>query len=1258
MNKHHNTFVSQKKGLLVLIAFFFSATQLWAQSKGIPDGYYSSADGLSGSQLKTALYNIIKGHTSVSYDALWTYFQTTDKKANGKVWDMYSDGAGYEFTFGTQQCGNYSGEGDCYNREHSFPKSWFNDATPMYTDMFHLYPTDGYVNGRRSNYPFGEVGSPTWTALNGSKLGPSSFPGYSGIVFEPIDEYKGDFARAYFYMVTRYENVITNWPGCDMLDGTSYPAFTEWAKTMLIEWSIADPTSQKELDRNEAVYGIQHNRNPFIDHPEYVSQVWGGNAPSVFSTITLTPLIPSSTDPVNVSADITDADGISTATLQWGTSSTAFDHDITMNLISGNQYASAAAIPSQSDGITVIFRIVVVDQLTVSSNSATQSYTIGGGSSGSPVTIFEDNFEDGTLNKWNAVSVSGSQVWVIDATHGVSSSNCAKISGYETASHANEDWLISPAIDLNGITDASLSFYSACNYTGNDLEVTYSTNYSGSGDPNLSTWTSFTGLTLSTGSWSWTSSGTIDLTSLQGSTIYIGFKYTSTDTESKTWELDEVSVTGTSSTIDNTAPVLTYSPVNQSTGVAISSPIIISSNELLKTNTGGTIDPTYLESIITFKTPDAVGTDVPFTASINANSDQITITPQALLQYATTYYLGVMANSLEDEAGNEIQTVQSITFSTLPEADVTVPVLTFNPVNQSTGVAISSPIIISSNELLKTNTGGTIDPTYLESIITFKTPDAVGTDVPFSASINANSDQITITPQALLQYATTYYLDVTANSLEDEAGNSVSTENKISFTTQPQPDTDEPQYLYAALSSTFDTITLYFNEPIINNLVDAGALKQRVLFSSDGTTFNPLSADDLVELSDEKLIVKFLVKLENPFNKIKVQAETLKDTAGNALMTEIITETLDATGSDTQAPHFISGYPTANSIESNGFTMLVKLNEPGRIYYKLQLKSQSAPSVNQVKTSDTLDIPVAGTEYSHVFSGLLDNTNYAVFLLPEDDNFNPNAALFLSKILATTLGVAPSILIQPQDLMTCAGEPGTLSIKAQGTEPLVYSWKRNGVALDNTQNDTLFFEAINSLNEGTYTCQVSNEFGTITSNQVTLTSIALVNAGTDGSISVMDTLTKLDLFSVLGGEYDSGGKWEDLNQSLSLTGNLMNPQSAGSGVFTFRYLVESECNSDSADVIVTVEHYLSVPETRDFSLTIFPNPGNGIVEVLVPDAAEGILQVISTEGRAIVHQKIHKGQARITLDLSSFNKGLYLIRILGEKNWESSYVYH
>lgn len=239
----------------------------------VPAGYYSAARGKSGEELKTALFSIISDHVQRTYKDLWTDFRATDMRPDGKVWDMYSGTTDY--TFGEDQAGNYKKEGDVYNREHSFPKSWFNDEYPMYTDLFHLVPTDGYVNGMRGNLPFGETDSPTYTSSGGfSKLGPSSVAGYDGKVFEPNDEYKGDFARIYFYMVTAYEDRVASW-NSPMLDGNAYPAYSDWALSMLLRWAQDDPVSQKEIDRNNAVFGIQQNRNPYVDFPGLEQYVWG-----------------------------------------------------------------------------------------------------------------------------------------------------------------------------------------------------------------------------------------------------------------------------------------------------------------------------------------------------------------------------------------------------------------------------------------------------------------------------------------------------------------------------------------------------------------------------------------------------------------------------------------------------------------------------------------------------------------------------------------------------------------------------------------------------------------------------------------------------------------------------------------------------------------------------------------------------------------------------------------------------------------------
>lgn len=240
----------------------------------IPAGYYDDAVGKSGEDLQKSLSTILNDANDVGYNGLWNLYKTTDRRSDGKVWDMYSDITNY--TFGTDQCGSYGSEGDCYNREHSVPKSWFSEQSPMKSDVWHVYPTDGKINGMRSNNPFGEVGSGASSSKNGfSKWGKCKTPGYSHTVFEPNDEYKGDFARTYFYFATRYKGVATSGYGAEVFS-SAYPYITKWQLDMLLRWHEQDPVSQKELDRNEAVYeSRQGNRNPFIDYPELVDLIFG-----------------------------------------------------------------------------------------------------------------------------------------------------------------------------------------------------------------------------------------------------------------------------------------------------------------------------------------------------------------------------------------------------------------------------------------------------------------------------------------------------------------------------------------------------------------------------------------------------------------------------------------------------------------------------------------------------------------------------------------------------------------------------------------------------------------------------------------------------------------------------------------------------------------------------------------------------------------------------------------------------------------------
>lgn len=241
-----------------------------------PTGYYNNAEGLTGDVLLQALHNIIKDHTTV--DAYDIFYLTDSRPDNGKVWDIYSDNpngqTAYYYTFGEDKCGNYDSEGDCYNREHTWPQSWVNDQSIPTSDLHTIFPTDGWVNGQRSNLPYGEVNNATYTSSNGSKKGQNTTQGYQGTVFEPIDEYKGDLARTYFYVSVRYYSEDSGWDSNDMVNKS---VLKEWALRMMKEWHENDPVSQKEIDRNNEVYDLQGNRNPFIDNPEYFDAIWDPN---------------------------------------------------------------------------------------------------------------------------------------------------------------------------------------------------------------------------------------------------------------------------------------------------------------------------------------------------------------------------------------------------------------------------------------------------------------------------------------------------------------------------------------------------------------------------------------------------------------------------------------------------------------------------------------------------------------------------------------------------------------------------------------------------------------------------------------------------------------------------------------------------------------------------------------------------------------------------------------------------------------------
>ena len=254
----------------------------------VPEGYYQAVDGKKGADnILNALNTCIsKNYNEISYKGLEPHYLKTDFYAD-TLWDMYST---CRFVYEDANRPQ-SAVCDGWNKEHVCCQSWLGSG-PMVSDMFNVYPTDARINNLRSNFPYGQVSSfdgfskdPNHHGLG--KLGPSVAG--IGTVYQPDDRYKGDFARTFFYMVARYRNNILNSGNGSQMFTSNPTNLTTYSLAFLLEWHRDDPVSQKEIDRNQGVYGEQNNRNPFIDYPELVEYIWGDK---VGQTVDLSKMVP------------------------------------------------------------------------------------------------------------------------------------------------------------------------------------------------------------------------------------------------------------------------------------------------------------------------------------------------------------------------------------------------------------------------------------------------------------------------------------------------------------------------------------------------------------------------------------------------------------------------------------------------------------------------------------------------------------------------------------------------------------------------------------------------------------------------------------------------------------------------------------------------------------------------------------------------------------------------------------------------------
>ena len=485
--------------LLLLLAAIVGMTAAAA----VPSGYYNNANNKSDQALMAALHSIIDGHTKRSYQQLWSDFKSTD--CNGTtIIDRYST---TQYTYSSDQCGNYSGVGDCYNREHSIPNSWWggSDTDTAYTDLHHMFPVDGWVNNERGNHPFGNCAN--GVAKGTGKLGTCTFSGYNGTVFEVADEYKGDFARVYFYFATRYMTRMSNYTsgtGNVVFTASTYLGLTNWAINQLLEWHRNDPVSTLETRRNDAVYGIQKNRNPFVDYPELVEYIWGNKKGSVWNPSGApSPTLTSPANGSTVDVGTHTGEGVSkTITVKGANLTKALTISVSGNGFSVIPTSITAANANNGTSVTVTYNGTqsnATGTLTISSTEVnatvnlTAAYQGGGGQTEDEEVVetwegcstggYWTQEVQGAAFKWD---FNNAGLYARENDHWNGSLGCCFGKNTNSSITMNEDV-------HNGAS--KITFYAA--KYGSDANATLQVQYSTNGG---STWTTLTTCTLN-GTW-------------------------------------------------------------------------------------------------------------------------------------------------------------------------------------------------------------------------------------------------------------------------------------------------------------------------------------------------------------------------------------------------------------------------------------------------------------------------------------------------------------------------------------------------------------------------------------------------------------------------------------------------------------------------------------------------------------------------------------------------------------------------------------
>jgi len=539
--------------LIKKIILFVYIICLIPLSGQIPEAYYDGAQGKSGMFLKEALYNIIKEHQEYPYTSYntdtWDILKQADMDtANPANVILLYTGIAVD---GDQEWN----EGEGWSREHVWAKShgYFGTSQGAGTDTHNLRPCDPSVNTARSNKDFDNGGS--YYIFQDSITTDNK---YTKDTWEPRDAVKGDVARTMFYMAVRYEGRIDDELDLELVDivPTEGPLFGKLST--LIDWHHQDPVDTLERRRNDIIYGYQNNRNPFIDHPEYADSIWADGKNPVIIKVDHYPSEPMASEEVRVEVKLIDPQGIADVKLNWKYNDILPPPPVKMEKEEDYYFTT---IPAQAAGDSVYYQITAKDNQGNMVTSIEYGYFVK--EAFVEKTILEETF-DSSLGQMSQYSIDGAQKWEWEDDYG-EPPGCAKMSGYDGTEYQNRDWLITPAFDLSGFDKATLEFEEAINYDDNIVSysqsVRISSDYPGEGNPENYHWDEFSVTGRSSGSsWDFVNVDEVDLSDSSGvSDLYLGFRYTSSNSSASTWEIDNIlikAVRNTASDIDASEDLL------------------------------------------------------------------------------------------------------------------------------------------------------------------------------------------------------------------------------------------------------------------------------------------------------------------------------------------------------------------------------------------------------------------------------------------------------------------------------------------------------------------------------------------------------------------------------------------------------------------------------------------------------------------------------------------------------------------------------